>query len=292
MRFFVVLSVCLTLLSSGSLLGQAPGVKIVRDHGEPFDAPVRKANEYRDAGLLLSSQAITGQLARTTCVLRLPKPARKNLSPRDIWLRSQQAHVRVGWHYLCTKCDKWHQNLAGGFFITADGAIATCFHVVKPRPDMREGYLVAADENGQLLPITEVLAGNELADTAIIRAKIASPSKPLALSTNVYPGDSAWCYSDPLGRSSYFSQGIVNRFFLQERRGGESPRIEVSTDWAPGSSGAAVVDDRGNAIGLVSEISSGSSPRSRTTNQTAGASSPLIVFHCASRAADVLSLVK
>jgi S1-C subfamily serine protease len=291
-RFFLVSTACFTLVSAATLLGQAPGVKVVLDRGEPFEALITKANEYRIAGQLLSNETITGQLARATCSLKLPKPAHRKLSSRQIWERCQQAHVRVGWHYLCTKCDKWHQNLAGGFFITADGAIATCYHVVKPRPDIREGYLVAANENGQLFPVIEVLAGNELADTAIIRAKVESRAKPLALNTNVYPGDGAWCYSDPLGRSSYFSQGIVNRFFLQQRRGEESNRIEVSTDWAPGSSGAAVVDDRGNAIGLVSEISSAGSPRGRSTNQTASASSPLIVFHSASRAADVLSLVK
>ena len=35
----------------------------------------------------------------------------------------------------------------------------------------------------------------------------------------------------------------------------ESLRVNVSTDWAPGSSGAAVLDEYGNAIGHVSRIS-------------------------------------
>ena len=40
-------------------------------------------------------------------------------------------------------------------------------------------------------------------------------------------------------------------------------RLNVSTDWAPGSSGAAVLDERGNVIGHVSTISpmSESAPR-------------------------------
>jgi hypothetical protein len=116
--------------------------------------------------------------------------------------------------------------------------------------------------------------------------------KPLPLNTNMFPGDRAWCYSDPLGRSGYFSEGMVNRFYLQQTKGKAWPRIEVSTDWAPGSSGAAVVDQCGNAVGHVSEISSGNSPRARRTNQSAKAESPLIVFHSAARAADVLALVK
>jgi hypothetical protein len=84
---------------------------------------------------------------------------------------------------------------------------------------------------------------------------------------------------------------MVNRFFELRRRGKATPRMDVSTDWAPGSSGAAVLDQCGNAIGHVSEISSAGS-RSRSTNQTSRATSTMITFHYAARAADVLTLVK
>ena len=121
------------------------------------------------------------------------------------------------------------------------------------------------------------------------------PLEPLPLNPSVRPGDEAWCYSDPFGRSNYFSKGIVNRFFQRSATtGAGSVRMNVSTDWAPGSSGSAVLDSCGNAIGHVSEISAqGSKP-------TAGASAPdanktsqtYIIFHDAVRAADVLALIK
>lgn len=290
-RFAV--AVCIGLLAAHECYAQAPGVKIVRDRGEQFEAMVKKANELRETGSLLSIGDVTNQMPRTVCELKLPRPATKPLADREIWQRSREAHVRVGWHYLCKKCSKWHQNLAGGYFITADGVIATCYHVVEPGDDLREGYLVAGTEDGKLFPVTEVLAADATSDAAIIRAKVDGTVKPLALNTNVAPGDAAWCYSDPLGRSSYFSKGMVNRFFIQPRKQHtETARMEVSTDWAPGSSGAAVLDECGNAIGHVSEISSASSGRGSGTNRTSSASSPMIVFHCASRAADVLALVK
>jgi S1-C subfamily serine protease len=292
----IVVALCATAVSwLGTVEGQAqaPGVKIVRDRGEEFEALVTRANELREAGQLLSINEATNQMQRATCELKLPKPATKRLTDREIWQRSRESHVRVGWHYQCKKCSKWHQNLAGGYFITADGVIATCHHVVEPNDDLREGYLVVGTEDGKLFPVTEVLACDATSDTAIIRAKIDGTVKPLPLNTNVSPGDAAWCYSDPLGRSSYFSKGMVNRFFYQPRKArSEAIRMEVSTDWAPGSSGAAVLDECGNAIGHVSEISSASSRRARGTNQTSVASSPMIVFHYASRAADVLALIK
>jgi hypothetical protein len=165
--------------------------------------------------------------------------------------------------------------------------------VIKPSPEHREAYLMAADEQNNLYPVTEVLAGNEAADTAIVRVKVASPVKPLALNTNIYPGDGAWCYSDPLGRASYFSKGMVNRFYMQKGKERYGPRIEVSTDWAPGSSGAAIVDECANIMGFVSTITASGTSRSGSTNQPASsAGSSVIVFHCAARAADVISMVK
>jgi len=283
-RFLKVLLFCLTLSCTASLFAQAPGVRIVQDRGEEFDALVEKANACRATGLALSANAAGEQLGRTSCVLKLPKPAKKKLTDRQIWQRSTESHVRLGWTFLCGKCDKWHLNLSGGTFITSDGVIATCYHVVKPKSDLPESYLIAADEAGRVFPVTEILAGNEAADVAIVRAQVDVPVKPMALNSNVYPGDGAWCYSDPLGRASYFSKGIVNRFYYQPGKVMSGPRMEVSTDWAPGSSGAAVLDERGNIMGMVSTIAS----RSSNTNQASTA----IVFHCAARAADLLSLIE
>jgi hypothetical protein len=298
--FLKRLLLLLALLCSASVFAQAPGVKIVHDRGEEFETLVEKANACRKAGALLAAGSMKEQVLRTSCVLTLPKPATKKLSDREIWQRSKESHVRLGWHFLCDKCEKWHLDLSGGSFITSDGVIATCFHVVKPHAEHREAYLVAADDAGNLFPVTEVLAGNELADVALVRAKVGSPVKPMSLNTNVYPGDGAWCYSDPLGRASYFSKGMVNRFYFQEGKERSGPRIEVSTDWAPGSSGAAIVDECANIMGIVSTISASRPPRSSGTNQpsgSAGASSAnagatMIVFHCAARAADVVALIQ
>lgn len=293
MHNFITLA-CLSVLCAltASLHAQAPDVPIVRDRGETFTALIEKANQQRIAGHLLGMKEVRAQLNRTHCTINLPKAARKNLEDTDVWRRSRESHVRVGWHYLCQKCEHWHQNLAGGYFVTADGVVATCYHVIEPGKDFREAYLVVATEGGELLPVLEVLAANERTDAALIRTKIASPVKPLPLNTNVTPGDAAWCYSDPLGRSSYFSKGMVNRFYFQKRETNETVRMEVSTDWAPGSSGSAIVDVCGNAIGHVSEISSGSSLRSRGTNQPSRGSTALIVFHSGVRAADVRALVQ
>jgi hypothetical protein len=289
-----------------SVMAQAPGVEIVRDKGEQFKMLVKQANQLLEEKALLSLDDVGKQLDRKSCKIELPEAYTKKLTDREIWKRSKAAHVRVGWHYRCKKCDNWHQNLAGGYFINTNGAVATCYHVIeKDKQTYREGYLVAANDKGDLLPVLEILAADEVTDTAIIRVKVEGEVTHLPLNVNTYPGDDAWCYSDPLGRSGYFSKGMINRFYVDKQKGRkESSWIEVSVDWAPGSSGAAVLDEFGNAIGHVSTISSAGSRHKKpvvrkgenSTNKVAKVSghsaNTVIVFHSASRAADVLSLVE
>ena len=121
--------------------------------------------------------------------------------------------------------------------------MVTCFHVIVPK-EMKEGHLVAATESGTMMPVVEVLAGSRANDVAIVRVQSDKPLETLSLNTGVRPGDEAWCYSDPFGRSGYFSKGIVNRFFQRTMTNVASTvsvRMNVSTDWAPGSSGSAVL---------------------------------------------------
>ena len=214
--------------------------------------------------------------------------------------------------------------------------------------NIREGYLIAVDEDDHVFPVTEVLAANRATDTAIIRVKERT-LHPLPLTLDVMPGDRVFCFSEPKGRRGYFSEGIVNRFTqkpfrntmrtptpdkaldgsirakVQPGTGGAAAApgaattgapatpapsqaqvpapaarsaaaapsaddpiwAQVSSSWAPGSSGSAVLDERGNAIGHVSQI--------QTVYQDpkeGGAQGTLMVLHDAITAQNVLKLIK
>jgi len=256
-----------------------------------------QARRLRDAGKLLAMDDAPKQLDRKSCLLALPRPGQRPLTGNQLWDRARKAHVRIGYFYLCDKCAHWHLKLSGGYAITADGAVATCYHVVEPR-DMKEGYLVATTGEGKVLPVTRILAGDKTTDACIVRVDSDAGLVPLPLSTNIAPGDRVWCYSDPADRSAFFSDGIVNRFYQHWHEGSSKEkypvRMNVSTDWAPGSSGAAVLDQFGNAVGHVSTVSPhGEIPRTGSTTTRPGAGGEtVIVFHDAVRAADVLALVK
>ncbi|WP_395752011.1 serine protease [Prosthecobacter sp.] len=304
------------LAGAAAAHAQAPGVPVYAEGrgARPNAALMEQAKKLQGASELLSMTKATEQAQRAQCDLALPAAESKPLTARERWQRARMAHLRVGQFYLCSKCDKWHLDLAGGYAITADGAVATCAHVIAPPPNMKEGWLVVATEEDVLLPVTEVLACNIGTDSAILRVKSEQPLTALPLSLDVSPGDSVWCFSDPAGKRGYFSEGIVSRFvkrsFMRKKEADKLPEgatvakpvwLETTTDWAPGSSGSALIDQFGNGVGHVSEIQTVLEDplpgrKKKEGAATAAASSqPLgtqMVFHHAIGAAEVRALVR
>jgi len=300
--------VCVQLAAAVSFVGvqvfaQAPDVPIYRQGRKETEQDTKVsevAKKLYSEGRAARLDVLKEQLKRTTCRLELSKVSSKKLDSRQICMTARSSHLRVGWCYLCGKCDQWHVNLAGGYVLTTNGAVATCYHVVQPGREVKEGCLVAAEDGGDVLPVTEILAASRYADACIIKVE-GQNLQPLALNTNVYPGDMAYCFSDPLDHRGYFSHGVVNRFYQFPGRRPFSAaasaayaptRLNVSTDWAPGSSGSAVLDECGNAIGHVSTISAVEDEENGGADMPATPGPTMIVFHEAVSAADVLRLIK
>jgi len=302
----------LLLVSAGIACAQAPGVPVYAEGrgARPNAVLMEQAKKLQGESALLSMTKALEQAQRTQCDLVLPAADSKPLPARERWQRARMSHLRVGQFYLCSKCDKWHLDLAGGYAITADGAVATCAHVIAPPTNMKEGWLVVATEEDVILPVTEVLACNVGTDCAILRVKSGQPLTPLPLSLDVSPGDSVWCFSDPSGKRGYFSEGIVSRFvkrpFMNKKEADKLPEgtevakpvwLETTTDWAPGSSGSALIDQFGNGVGHVSAIQTvleealpGRKKRNEATViEQLGTQ---MVFHQAIGAVEVKALVK
>jgi hypothetical protein len=244
---------------------QAAGVPIETDEVLIEDAPlVAKALVLKEAGKLLGIKQVEAALkSPTPAALLLPAPSTQRLEPRALANLGRRALVRIGWFYLEKGTKEWHVNLADGYAVTADGAVATCHHCVAPEEqEMKDGFLIASDASGNILPVTAILAQDKEMDAAILRVQ-GGDFTPLPLNDQTAPGDTVYVFSDPMCVVGYFTSGILNRFFwLDGKRstnaasieGARNLRIHVSADWAPGSSGAALMDTCGNAIGHVSVI--------------------------------------
>ena len=90
-----------------------------------------------------------------------------------------------------------------------------------------------------------------------------------------------------------FTSGILNRFVRERVEGTDRRRVmmDVSVEWAPGSSGAAVLDEFGNAIGQVNAISTHDELLEPDAPDAPPRSVTYMVMHHAVRAADLLALL-
>jgi hypothetical protein len=95
----------------------------------------------------------------------------------------------------------------------------------------------------------------------------------------------------------YFSSGIINRFYVRPGGSAANPadkRLNVSTDWAPGSSGAAILDECANVIGHVARIKPllGDKPGDEPDDHGDGATPTLMTLHEAVPSGTVLKLIE
>ena len=306
----------LSLLGLSALtFGQAPGVPVYDETkiGHPEAAVQKQCRALLKKGELLDFKKVDEQMNRKTCELKLLPPSKEKLESRELWKRARKSHIRVGW-YDKTKKDKHLKvELSGGYAITND-TVVTCGHVIGHDNELEEGYLIAVDDDDKVYAVSEILAVNVATDCAILRVK-GNDLTPIPLSIDATPGDKVVCFSDPMDRRGFYAEGVINRFikrpFLRDEEVPEVVRknpelvespvwMSVTTDWAQGSSGSAVLDAYGNAVAHVSEIESVLEDPIEPKEDTPAAKrkakvaprGTVIIFHEGITASNVLALIK
>lgn len=258
----------------------------------PPDPLIAKAGAALKNIECLDNTAVAAQMKKPLAgIIKTLTPATTPLSSRVVAKVARDGHLRIGWYFRCTRCDKMHVNVAGAYAV-ADDVVATANHVLEPPSNLKEGKLIVVNEQDEFFGTTAVLAANAAMDAALIRVTGGS-LKPLPVRADVALGDRAYCFSDPLRHRGYFSDGIVNRFYaINDSKDPALQRVNVSTDWAQGSSGSAVLDDCGNVIGHVARIQTfNSNPPSKTAPQQASSGTTL-VLHEAIPASAIMHLIQ
>ena len=213
----------------------------------------------REATKLITDKTFTPmadlvkQLSRKKAALKLPAVAAVR-TPGEVYTRSRDGVLVVAAVYKCDRCSRWHVSPASGFVISATGAFVTNYHVVK---DKSKHTVVAMTHAGEVYPVKEVLAASESDDCAILQLDVGNAKlTPLPLSPDAPVGSAVNCLSHPNRRFYYFSRGIVSRYTQRGRAGKTATMMSITADFARGSSGAPVLNDRGAVVGLVSSTSS------------------------------------
>ena len=228
------------------------------------------------------------QVHNRTRVLKLAAPSQHKLDPPDLYERLRQSTLAVGIYYKCSDCGEWHFNSSAGFAVGEGGVVCTCCHVVLGDDAGQESYLVAADASGHVFPVKSVLAADTESDTCFL--KIDAPSlKPLPLRTGARTGERVYCLSHPGGYYFMFTQGMIarvdrHRNDVLDEHGNANTNglltrpillLNVTAEFAPGSSGAPIVDEAGNVVAQVASIADAGDPGSGDDNTPASPSVPI-----------------
>lgn len=138
--------------------------------------------------------------------------------------------------------------VGSGFFVSEEGWIVTNYHVVEG-----VSHLEAVLADNTRLPVTGILAQDEVNDLAVIAVEPGSFS-PLALATgNVEPGDPVVVLGGPLGLAGSLSEGIVSAVRRDEEGDDEAkyPWLQITAPISQGSSGSPVMNLDGSVVGVV-----------------------------------------
>ena len=130
-----------------------------------------------------------------------------------------------------------------GFFVGTD-KVATNHHVIKGTVSI---YAKIVGEE-EWYVVESITATDETHDLAVLKLSgITAPALPLTDSDAVQVGDSVYAVGNPERLEGTFSEGIISSI----RGEGNNKWIQMTASISPGSSGGAVLNNKGKVIGVA-----------------------------------------
>jgi serine protease Do len=145
--------------------------------------------------------------------------------------------------------NRMEHGLGSGVIISPDGYIVTNNHVIDGAVDIR-----VTMSNREVMQ-AKLIGADPLTDIAVIKVNGSNlPSVPWGSSTGLHPGQTVLAFGNPYGYRFTVTRGIISALNRpnpdpSDRR---KPGEFIQTDAAinPGNSGGALVDARGELIGI------------------------------------------
>lgn len=138
--------------------------------------------------------------------------------------------------------------IGSGVILSSDGYILTSTHVVERAEEIR--ILISGRET----PLTGTLVGmDELTDIAVIKVDANDlPAAKLSKAASLSVGDVVLTIGNPFGLEHTVTSGIISGLGRKNLIGNPLENL-IQTDAAinPGSSGGALIDNRGRVIGIT-----------------------------------------
>lgn len=198
---------------------------------------------------------------KMTAAPKVLQPQQTIMTPEQLYKQRHESALIFGKAGLCGQCPELHVVLIATVTpVSEDGVCLVNHHMVQPivspgktGSEAADSIYFVADRDGQCYPITSVLAYAVDEDAAVIKVDTRGnklPAIPIGLPAET--GQHVNLITHPKQMFYTYTQGYVTRNALYNFPG--NPIIdlmEISADFAEGSSGGPVMDDCGNLIGMV-----------------------------------------
>ncbi len=138
-------------------------------------------------------------------------------------------------------------SFGAGFFLTADGVVATSQHVLDGSTDA-----VVMLKSGELFPISSILTCDKNKDYCLLKIDATdTPYVSLGDSTAVEVGDPVVVIGHPYGNYFSLSNGLISKIHEYEKAG---TLFQFTAPASPGNSGGPVFNTGGQVVGISESI--------------------------------------
>ena len=259
MRFALLplaaVTACVAFVRAAEPPGLEPRAPVT---GQPFDdREIAGYLEKEGRQLLAKGKVKALKKAGRKCSIPLgsQRPEKGTLS--QVATQAEQATVILGEFFKEKKSAEIQFSCAaGGFFVAEHGLLVTSLHVVSEKTS--RGF-VAMTRDGRVFAVREALAADPVDDLVLLQVDAADDVKfPfLSLSSDVPTiGTNVAVMSHPDEHYWMLTTGVVARNTLWRGDKGIEHYVCVTADFAKGSSGCPILDDRGNVVAIVNNTQS------------------------------------
>ena len=260
-------SIVLSCILVGSIkcFAQKGGDVVYRDYTCQEAALLDSLKQERVLPLFKGMRALRQQaqgVKENTPVNIIPRRAGKwVMTPENIIKERRASVLTVNKYRRKTTRPESGIGWATAVVLTADGVCVTNFHVfwelLDPAAKLNpaDSVIFVATEDGRAYPITEILSFNKAADMAFFKIDTRGDVlTSMPLGDDLPAGANVHLLSNPEGYPYVYTHGRVSRTITLNPGDIFSRRMEMTADFAKGSSGGPIMDDRGNMVSMVSCI--------------------------------------